>query len=55
MIRDALAELHQGRHVDIVVRVSIRRSQRCPVGSKKVVAHQGARRDFFQGGWQYGQ
>ena len=27
MIRDALAELHQGRHVDIVIRVSIRHSQ----------------------------
>lgn len=36
MIRDALAELHQGRQVDVVVRVSIRRSKHCLVGSKNL-------------------
>lgn len=36
MICDALGELHQGKQVDIVVRVSIRRNQRCLVDSKKL-------------------
>lgn len=35
MIRDALAELHQSRDVDIVVRVGIRHGQHCPVGSEE--------------------
>lgn len=36
MIRDALAELHQSKHVDVVVRVSVRHSQRYPVSSKNL-------------------